>query len=272
MDSPLPIAIAALLALLPLGVSAWRGLDGRPIVFWPALLVALAGTAALLGFEARRGLPTGFADALWLSVAACLVVYALVAAFTDAGRRLAIFLVPFLLASGLIGTVWLGGGEGAEARRVLRPEVASIWVAIHVGASLATYALVTLAASAGIAILIQERAIKRKAKGVLSARLPSVAACERLELWLLVGAAIVLGAGIATGMAWSYLRGSSLLPVDHKSVLAAVAFGLILAVLALHRLTGLRGRSAARWVLGASLAMILAYPGVKFVSEILLGR
>jgi ABC-type uncharacterized transport system permease subunit len=271
MESPLPIAIAALLALVPLGVTAWRGLDGRAIVFWPALLVALAGTAALLGVEVRRGLPTGFADALWLSVAACLAVYALLAVFSRAGRRLAVFLVPFLLISGVIGTVWLGG-DGAEGGRVLRPEVASIWVAIHVGASLATYALVALAAGAGIAILVQERAIKRKSKGALSARLPSVAACESLEVRLLIAAAVVLGAGIATGMAWSYLRGGPLVPVDHKSVLAVLAFGLIIAVLALHRLTGLRGRSAARWVLGASLAMILAYPGVKFVSEVLLGR
>src|SRR5262249_5180157 len=29
MDSPLPIAVAALLALLPLGAAAWRGLDAR---------------------------------------------------------------------------------------------------------------------------------------------------------------------------------------------------------------------------------------------------
>ena len=266
MASPLPIAIAALLALLPLGAAAWRGLDGRAIVFWPALLVALAGTLALLGVESRGGYPTGFADALWLSVAACLAAYAVLAAFSRAGRRLAIVLVPFLLASGLIGTFWLGSA------RVLRPEVASIWVAIHVGASLATYALVTLAAGAGIAILVQERAIKRKAKGALSARLPSVAACERLEVYLLIAAAVVLGAGIATGMAWSYLRGGALVPLDHKSVLAILAFVLILAVLGLHRLTGLRGRSAARWVLGASLALILAYPGVKFVSEVLLGR
>src|SRR5262249_819819 len=148
----------------------------------------------------------------------------------------------------------------------------SIWVVIHVGASLTTYALVTLAAGAGLAILVQERAIKRKSKGALSARLPSVAACESLELYLLIAAGIVRGAGIAPGMAWSYLDGRSLLPVDHKSVLAFTAFALILGVLALHRLTGLRGRSAARWVLGASLALILAYPGVKFVSEILLGR
>jgi len=267
MDSPLPIAIAALLALLPLGAAAWRGLDGRAIVFWPALLVALAGTAVLLGIEGRRGVPTGFADALWLSVGACLVAYAVLAVLSREGRRLAIVLVPFLVASGLLGTFWLTG-----ATRVLRPDVASIWVAIHVGASLATYALVTLAAVAGIAILVQERAIKRKAKGALSARLPNVAACESLELYLLIAAALVLGAGIATGMAWSYLQGGSLMPVDHKTVLALLAFALVLAVLGLHRLTGLRGRSAARWVLGASLALILAYPGVKFVTEVLLGR
>ena len=271
MDSPLPIAIAALLGLLPLGAAAWRGLDGRAFVFWPVLLVALAGTAALLGVESRRGWPTGFADALWLSVAASLAVYTVLAVVSRAGRRLAVFLVPFLIASGVIGTVWIGG-DGAEGPRVLRFDVASIWVAIHVAASLATYALVALAASAGAAILVQERAIKRKAKGALSARLPSVAACESLELYLLVAAVIVLGAGIATGMAWSYLRGGPVVPLDHKTVLAMLAFGLILAVLALHWLTGLRGRSAARWVLAASLAMILAYPGVKFVSEILLGR
>lgn len=266
MASTVPLALAALLALVPLGAAAWRRLDGRALVFWPALAVALAGTAALIGVESRRGWPTGFADALWLSVGACLAVYAVVAALSREGRRLAIVLLPFLAVSGLLGTFWLGG------ERVLRPEVASVWVAIHIAASLATYALVTLAAVAGIAILVRERAIKRKAKGALSARLPNVAACESIELYLLIAAAIVLGAGVATGMAWSYLRGGSLLPVDHKSVLALLAFALILAVLALHRLTGLRGRSAARWVLGASLALILAYPGVKFVSEVLLGR
>jgi ABC-type uncharacterized transport system permease subunit len=267
MDSPLPIAIAALLALLPLGAAAWRRLDGNAAIFWPAVAVALAGAAAVLGVEARRGWPTGFADALWLSVGACLAAYAVLAALSREGRRLAIVLVPFLLASGVLATIWLSGGA-----RVLQPEVASIWVAFHVATSLATYASLTLAAGAGIAILVQERAIKRKAKGALSARLPSVAVCESLELYLLIAAAIVLGAGIATGMAWSYLQGRPVLPVDHKSMLALLAFALILGVLALHRLTGLRGRVAARWVLGASLALILAYPGVKFVSEVLLGR
>lgn len=267
MDTPLILAIAALLALLPLGAVTWRRLEGMPAMFWPALAVAMAGTAALLGVEARRGWPTGFADALWLSVGACLAVYLAVSALSHEGRRLGVVLVPFLLGSGLLATFWIGGRHP-----ILEPEVAPAWVVIHVGASLATYALVALAAAAGVAILVRERAIKRRSRGAFSERLPSVATCERIELYLLVAAALVLGAGIATGMAWSTLRGRPALPVDHKSILALLAFALIVGVLLVRRLTGLRGRAAARWVLGASLAMFLAYPGVKFVSEVLLGR
>jgi len=265
MDTPLILAVAALLALLPLGVVTWRRLESVPAAFWPALTVAVAGTAALLGVEARRGWPTGFADALWLSVGACLAAFLAVSALSREGRRLGVILVPFLVVSGALATIWI-------RHRVLEPEVASAWIAIHVGASLATYALVALAAGAGVAILIQERAIKRRARGALSERLPSVAACERLEFYLLLAAAIVLGAGIATGMAWSNLKGGPVIPLEHKSLLALLAFGLIVGILTLHRVTGLRGRAAARWVLGASLAMFLAYPGVKFVTEVLIGR
>ncbi|MCW5771958.1 MAG: cytochrome c biogenesis protein CcsA [Rhodospirillaceae bacterium] len=264
---PLALAISACVALLPLGIAVWYGLDRRPAVFWPLLAVAMAGTGALLRVEVGSGVPTSFSTALWLSVGACLVAYAALSAVSREGRRLAVFLVPFLILSGLLGAIWISTGP-----RPLHPEVGSIWIVIHVAASLATYALVALAAASGIAILVQERAIKRKARGSWSARLPSVAACEQLEVALLVAAAFVLGAGIATGMAWSYLRAGILLPLDHKTVLVLLAFLLVLGVLGLHRLTGLRGRAAARWVLGALLALVLAYPGVKFVSEILLGR
>lgn len=264
---PLALALAATIALLPLGVVAWRRLDGRDRLFWPALGVAIAGTASVLAVAGQGGIPTNFASALWLSVGACLLAYAALGAASKEGRRLAVFLVPFLVASALLGTTWL-----RAAPRALHAEIASPWVAIHVAASLATYAFVALAAAAGLAILVQERAIKRKAKGILSERLPSMAACERLEVRLLSVAALVLGAGIATGMAWSYLRYRVILPVDHKTVLALVAFALIVSVLGLHRWTGLRGRAAARWVLGALLALVLAYPGVKFVSEVLLAK
>lgn len=264
---PVALAFAAILALLPLGVVAWRGDDRTASRFWPALGAALAGAGAVIAVEAGGGVPAGFADALWLSVGACLCVYGIAAVVFPESRRLAVLLVPFLVLSAVLATVWLSARP-----RALAPEVGSVWGAVHVVASLATYALVALAAVAGIAIEVQEGAIKRKSRGALSRRLPSMAACERIEIGALAAGAAVLGVGIATGMAWSVLRGGPALPADHKSILALVALVLVLGVLTLHWRTGLRGRVAARWVVAALFVLVLAYPGVKFVTEVLLGR
>jgi ABC-type uncharacterized transport system permease subunit len=52
--------------------------------------------------------------------------------------------------------------------------------------------------------------------------------------------------------------------------LSLTAFVVILGLLLAHHISGLRGRSAARFVLLAYLLMTLGYPGVKFVTDILL--
>ena len=50
------------------------------------------------------------------------------------------------------------------------------------------------------------------------------------------------------------------------------AFAVIVGLIAVDRVSGLAGRRASRLLLLAYLFLTLAYPGVKFVSEILLGR
>jgi ABC-type uncharacterized transport system permease subunit len=54
--------------------------------------------------------------------------------------------------------------------------------------------------------------------------------------------------------------------------LSFLGFGVVLILLVLHHRTGLRGRKAARWLLTGYLLLTLAYPGVKFVREILIGH
>ena len=105
---------------------------------------------------------------------------------------------------------------------------------------------------------------------VLGGLLPAVADGERLELRLLAAAEIVLGAGIATGMALQYLDQGQVLVFDHKTLFALIAFAVIGALLIWRQLTGLRGRRAARLVLLAYLLLTLAYPGVKFVTDVLI--
>jgi ABC-type uncharacterized transport system permease subunit len=57
---------------------------------------------------------------------------------------------------------------------------------------------------------------------------------------------------------------------DHKTVFAISAFVVIGALLIAHFRTGVRGRRAARLALLAYLLITLGYPGVKFVSEVLI--
>jgi len=87
---------------------------------------------------------------------------------------------------------------------------------------------------------------------------------------LLILSEIVLGLGLATGMALEYLESGSLWKFDHKTLLSLLAFLLIGALLTGRRVCGVRGQIAARVILSAYLLLFLAFFGVKFVQQVLL--
>ena len=118
--------------------------------------------------------------------------------------------------------------------------------------------------------LLQERALKAKRPTRWTERLPSVADCEQLLVGLLIASEAVLAVGLATGMATLYRERGNLLAFDHKVVLTMGAFVVIGGLLVAHAVSGTRGRAASRWVLLAYLLMTLGYPGVKFVTEVLM--
>ena len=99
-----------------------------------------------------------------------------------------------------------------------------------------------------------------------------MADCEHLVVRLLVIAEGILAAGLATGMASLYLEKGALLAFDHKTVLTIASFLVLAGLLIGHFRAGVRGRQAARYVLVGYLLLTLGYPGVKFVTEVLLGR
>ena len=71
-------------------------------------------------------------------------------------------------------------------------------------------------------------------------------------------------------MALQYGETGTLLVLDHKTILTITAFAVIGGLLIAHFKTGLRGRKAARIVLLAYLLLTLGYPGVKFVTDVIL--
>jgi ABC-type uncharacterized transport system permease subunit len=71
-------------------------------------------------------------------------------------------------------------------------------------------------------------------------------------------------------MAAQFFQSGQLIEITHKTALSLLTFAIIVVLLAVHARTGIRGRRAARCVLAAYLLITLAYPGVKFVTDVVL--
>ena len=144
------------------------------------------------------------------------------------------------------------------------------WIGTHILVSVGTYGLLTIAALAAFAAMLQERALKKKKRNKLSRQLPSVAASEKILVNLLIVCSIVLTLGIISGMASLFISTGNYLVFDHKTVLTFVVFVIVNFIIFIHFKTGIRGKTAMRFVMLAYLLLSLSYPGVKFVKDVLL--
>ena len=113
--------------------------------------------------------------------------------------------------------------------------------------------------------------MKNRQPTKVTALLPSVAAAEIMQVRLLIATEIILGLGITTGMTSQFLETGILLEFSHKTLFSTIAFIVIGALLLIHFRTGMRGRRASRYALIAYLMVTLGYPGVKFVTDVVIG-
>lgn len=257
---------SALAALLPASLQAFRRSPAPDAVFWALLALATAAPVAWAAAQATGRWPTAFAGTLWLTVAATMCLYALAALVMDQAWRLAPLLVGYMLVLGFLATIW----SGQPGRHLIGGPEEAGWMNAHIAAALVTYGVVTIAAIAAFATWLQDRALKRKQPSAVSRFLPSVRDCERLLVRLLVAGETILGLGLATGMALQYRETGVLLVLNHKTILTVSAFAVLAGLLAAYGLGGVRGKRAARVVLLGYLLLTLGYPGVKFVTDVLM--
>lgn len=253
------VNLSAVVSILPMVLLAWRPQPARDRRFWVAVAVAAIGAVGWTLVRFGDHWDGGLGAALWVSAATTVGLFAAISAVSGAMARLAGLLGPYLLIVAVLASVLdapHAGGVGGM------PEG---WVILHIVVSLATYALATLAAVAGLGVFMKERALKAKRPFGISAGLPAVADAETLLFRLLTSAEVVLGVGILSGIALNVTGGHAWISGDHKSVLSLVAFVVVGAVLFAHARLGLRGRRAVRGVLAVYLLLTLAYPGVKAV-------
>lgn len=258
------LSLSAIVTLVPGSLLPLRQGHSRDFAFWVLLAVAVAGPLSWVLASFGGVWRTDVSMALWVTVAASMALFAATAAVTREAWRLMPLVGGYMICLAVLATVWgqapvkpLGNAPGG-------------WIAVHIIVSVATYALVTVAAVAALAAFLQERALKLKQPTTLTRLLPSVADCEELLVRLLVLGEIVLAIGLATGMALQLKETGRLLVFDHKTVLTIAAFLVVGGLLWAHFKSGLRGRKAARIVLLAYLLLTLGYPGVKFVTDVLM--
>ena len=255
----------ALLALLPAAAVAFRRRGGPDALFYALLVLGIAGPGLWVVAQAGGAWRTGFAMSLWVTIAATMALYLVLVAATRHAWALAPLLLPYLMLLGLVALVWQHAPE-----RPVAGSVPTGWLDAHIVFAVVTYGLLTIGAVAGLAVFLQERALKGKRSTGLTRLLPPMAESEVLELRLLGAAEAVLALGLASGMAAEHFLRGALLPFDHKTLLSLAAFVVIGVLLLARYRWGLRGRRAARLALLAYLLLTLAYPGVKFVTDVLM--
>ncbi|HEV8391109.1 MAG TPA: cytochrome c biogenesis protein CcsA [Dongiaceae bacterium] len=266
--STFPIAaIVAVFSLLPLSILACRGRLERNALGWLLLAAAVIGGSVPAIAELQSGWRAGLAASLHVTAAAILVVFAASVVLNAAALHLAALAGPYAMLLVLLG--WLASAFEVEPPI---PATPGAWFTGHVLLSIAAYAALSLAALAACGVLLEERAFKARTDSWSTRVLPPLAEIEGLQNALLKLAAILLLLALATGAANEFLAIGRVFEFNHKILLSFLGFGVVLILLILHHRTGLRGRKAARWLLTGYLLLTLAYPGVKFVREILIGQ
>jgi len=257
--------LVALLSLLPVTIAVWRGKAAGNGIFRVLVAVALVGPLGLVAMRYGTTWSSGLSEALWVTVLVSILLFSLVSAVAGEAWRLAGLLFPYLILLALVATIWDQAQPAGSTAGALEG-----WILVHILVSVITYGLLTLAAIAGLAVLLRERSMRLKRRDALSDLLPSIADSERMQIHLLIASEAVLAIGVLTGMGIQFANSGQLLVFDHKTLLTLGGFLLIGGLLFAHFRTGLRGRRAARLFLVGYLLVTLGYPGVKFIQDVLL--
>ena len=248
--------------------SWWKGAN-RNYAFWlltaAAFLGPLIWTVEAHSTVWRSDLPA----ALWTSIAATWGLFMFLAWVERDAWRLLLILAPILIIMGVLASVW-SIQYATEDLHLLPTPGARASLVLHIIVSVATYALITVAAAASVAGIIQDQALKAKRPPLQSWGLPALSRCDEMVFRLLKVAVTVLTFGLISGIILTYENSGKIISFDHKTVLVFTAFILMGGILIIHRRSGITARTAARWALSAYLCLTLGYPGVKIVTNILL--
>ncbi|MBF0626134.1 MAG: cytochrome c biogenesis protein CcsA [Magnetococcales bacterium] len=239
-----------------------------PHVWWLVLLGAAAQGAALVGGLRRDGglMAVNLAASLESTALAMGLLYLVGWRLRrEEIRAVGLLVLPLMMLLLVASQLMPAGGPGPR-------EVANPLLIGHLVSSLLAYGLFTLALALALLESFQEHALRFKEFGRWFAMLPPLGALEERMFRLLRPAMALLTISIVTGAIYSHQRLGIWIALTHKVIFTWATWVLFGVLLLGHRYQGWRGRRAVRFTVVGYLMLVLAYLGVKVVSELILHK
>jgi cytochrome c-type biogenesis protein CcsB len=205
------------------------------------------------------GLYDGLSLFAWVMAAAYLVLQ-----LKTKTRVLGAFVSPVVGLLMVAASVGLAGAVEAPAT------LSGTLVTVHVLLSVAGEALFAVAASAGLAYLIQDGMLRRKkAGGGMSRLLPPLEDLDRINHHCLLIGVVLLTLGVLAGSLWARIVWGSHWQWDPKQVWTLLVWGSYAFLLHQRLAIGWRGRTAARWSLALFVVLLaLLIPGLSLLGTL----
>ncbi|MGQ9860707.1 MAG: cytochrome C assembly family protein [Thiobacillaceae bacterium] len=197
-----------------------------------------------------------------------------VAALTVLVHSIAAWRYPL---GGLVGLVMAFAGLMVGLHGVMRdatpvPHSDMPAFGAHLIMALTAYSLFTIAALHALLMAAVEKHLHKPVPPRLVTAMPPLLTLERLLFNLIGIGFVLLTLTLVSGAIFAEELFGRPLPFNHKTVFGLTSWLVFAGLLIGRRFYGWRGRTAIRWTLAGFVFLLLAYVGVKFVLEVILGR
>jgi ABC-type uncharacterized transport system permease subunit len=208
------------------------------------------------------GVSLGFASSLSAMMALTVLIYTIAAWRYPLGALQSFVLVLASLSIALQGLMPQGG----------QPEIESPISGLHLLVAFGAYGTFTIAALHAILIALAEKHLHKPVPPRLVAGLPPLLTLERLLFRMIELGFVILTLTLVSGFLFSEDLYGKAVTFTHMTVFGLASWLIFAALLVGRRVKGWRGRTAIYWTLAGFVTLLLAYVGVRFVLEVILGR
>jgi cytochrome c-type biogenesis protein CcsB len=172
---------------------------------------------------------------------------------------LGVFVTPLALTSILVASVL------PKRIEPLAPVLQSHWLPIHVGVSLAAYAMFSLAFVGAITYLFQLRSLKRPGRWLWARQLPPLETLETLQRRAAVVGLVLMTGALLSGSLWAEKAWGIVWPWEPQQVASLVTWLIYAVYFYARHSAGWQDRRGAWLLVGGFVSVVITFVGADLL-------